>query len=186
MTEFFILSRFEHLDLQTEKSLAFEPKTEEEKEQRRVAEEKKAEYKRSLNQWKKQRKNAEDEAIREEIEKERPEKAEKRAALEKKRAEAKKIAEEKKEEKRIAEEKRKAEERRRADEACVRLVALPGELQVSILILPFSCIYISKVHIIHHLPLKMLQNLELPSHLLRLVLQVRKFKKINKIKITAS
>ena len=153
------MSRFEHLDLQTEKSLAFEPKTEEEKEQRRVAEEKKAEYKRSLNQWKSL------------------EKAEKRAALEKKRAEAKKIAEEKKEEKRIAEEKRKAEERRIADEACVRLVALPGELQVSILILPFSCIYISKVHIIHHLPLKMLQNLELPSHLLRLVLQVRKLKK---------
>ena len=163
------MSRFEHLDLQTEKSLAFEPKTEEEKEQRRAAEEKKAEYKRSLNQWKSL------------------EKAEKRAALEKKRAEAKKIAEEKKEAKRIAEEKRKAEERRIADEACVRLVALPGELQVSILILPFSCIYISKVHIIHHLPLKMLQNLELPSYLLRLVLQVRKLKKNKKkIKIIAS
>ena len=122
-------------------SLASEPNTEEEKEQRRVAEEKKAEYKRSLNQWKRQKKIAEDEAIRKLIEKEHLEKAEKRAAEEKKRAEAKKIADEKreekrileekrKEEKRILEEKRKAEERRIADEACLRLVSLPGELQV--------------------------------------------------------
>ena len=111
-------------------SLASEPRTEEEKEQRRVAEEKKAEYKRSLNQWKRQKKIAEDEAIRKLIEKEHLEKAEKRAALEKKRAEAKKIADEKREEKRILDEKRKAEERRIADEACLRLVSLPGELQV--------------------------------------------------------
>ena len=135
------MSRFEHLDPQTELSLASEPRTEEEKEQRRVAEEKKAEYKRSLNQWKKQKKIAEDEAIRKMIEKEHLEKAEKRAAEEKKRAEAKKIADEKREEKRILEEKRKeekrildekrkAEERRIADEACSRLVSLPGELQV--------------------------------------------------------
>ena len=124
------MSRFEHIDPQTELSLASEPRTEEEKEQRRVAEEKKAEYKRSLNQWKRQKKIAEDEAIRKLIEKEHLEKAEKRAAEEKKRAEAKKIADEKREEKRILEEKRKAEERRIADEACSRLVSLPGELQV--------------------------------------------------------
>ena len=124
------MSRFEHLDPQTELSLASEPRTEEEKEQRRVAEEKKAEYKRSLNQWKKQKKIAEDEAIQKIIEKEHLEKAEKRAAQEKKRAEAKKIADEKREEKRILEEKRKAEERRIADETCSRLVSLPGELQV--------------------------------------------------------
>ena len=124
------LFRFEHLDPQTELSLASEPKTEEEKEKRRVAEEKKAEYKRSLNQWKKQKKIAEDEAIRKLIEKERLEKAEKKAAAEKKRAEAKKIADEKREEKRLLEEKRKAEEKQIADEACSRVVALPGELQV--------------------------------------------------------
>ena len=83
------------------------------------------------------------------IEKERVEKAEKKAADEKRRAEAKRIAEQKREERRIAdfflsgigryqkreersiaEEKRKAEEKKIADEACSRLVALPPELQV--------------------------------------------------------
>ena len=58
------------------------------------------------------------------IEKERVEKAEKKAADEKRRAEAKRIAEQKREE------RRKAEEKKIADEACSRLVALPPELQV--------------------------------------------------------
>ena len=95
-----------------------------------MAEEKKGEYKRSLSEWKKQRRVAETEAARKIVEKKILEKAEKRAADEKRRAEAKKIEDEKKEEKRIFEERRKAEERQIADEACLRLVALPGELQV--------------------------------------------------------
>ena len=114
----------------TESILATNPTTEEEKDQRRQAEEKRSEYKKSLNQWKRQRKIAEEEAIRNMIEKERVEKAEKKAADEKRRAEAKRIAEQKREERRIAEEKRKAEEKKIADEACSRLVALPPELQV--------------------------------------------------------
>ena len=116
--------------------MATNPTTEEEKDQRRQAEEKRSEYKKSLffleslNQWKRHRKIAEEEAIRNMIEKERVEKAEKKAADEKRRAEAKRIAEQKREERRIAEEKRKAEEKKIADEACSRLVALPPELQV--------------------------------------------------------
>ena len=108
----------------TESILATNPTTEEEKDQRRQAEEKRSEYKKSLNQWKRQRKIAEEEAIRNMIEKERVEKAEKKAADEKRRAEAKRIAEQKREE------RRKAEEKKIADEACSRLVALPPELQV--------------------------------------------------------
>ena len=108
----------------TESILATNPTSEEEKDQRRQAEEKRSEYKKSLNQWKRQRKIAEEEAIRNMIEKERVEKAEKKAADEKRRAEAKRIAEQKREE------RRKAEEKKIADEACSRLVALPPELQV--------------------------------------------------------
>ena len=110
--------------------MATNPTTEEEKDQRSLAEEKRSKYKKSLNQWKKQRKIAEEEAIRNKIEKERVEKAEKRAADEKRRAEAKRVAEQKREERRIAEETRKAEENKVADEACSRLVVLPPELQV--------------------------------------------------------
>ena len=68
------------------------------------------------------------------IEKERVEKAEKKAADEKRRAEAKRIAEQKREERRTELSfsflLRNYEEKKIADEACSRLVALPPELQV--------------------------------------------------------
>ena len=85
--------------------------------------------------------------------------AEKKAADQKKRAEARKRkADEKKKEKKIAEEKRKAEEKIIADEACSRITSLPGEL---------------KIYILHHFNVKLLQRLNLPSSLLRLVLQAK-------------
>ena len=87
----------------------------------------------------------------------------KRAEAKRKDAEKKKSAEarkrkatEKKKEKKIAEEKRKAEEKIIADEACSRIIGLPGEL---------------KIYILHHFSVKFLQKLNLPTSLLRLVLQ---------------
>lgn len=146
------------MDPETEVRVTTEPTTEEEKEQRQIAEDKREERKKILKEKQKQRKKAEAEKSRKMFEAKEATKAEKRAADEKRRAESKRIADERRELKRKADEKRKAEEKQTADEACSRISELPGELQVCIL---------------HHLPLKQLQQLELPVPLLRLVLQAR-------------
>ena len=123
-------SRFEHLDPETEVGFTTEPTTEEEKEQRQIAEDKREERKKILKEKKKQRKKAEAEKSRKMFEAKEATKAEKRAADEKRRAESKRIADERREQKRMADEKMRAEEKQRADAACSRLVELPGELQV--------------------------------------------------------
>ena len=80
-----------------------------------------------------------------------------KVAERKKRAEVRKRkAKEKRKEKKIAEEKRKAKEKVIADEACSRISDLPGEL---------------KIYILHHFSVKFLQRLDLPTSLLRLILQ---------------
>jgi len=148
---------YPHLDPETELRLATEPTTEEEKEQRRVAEEKKEEHAKMLKEKNKQQRIAETEERRRRKEEEKK-KAERRAAHEKRQAEAILNKEENKKKRSIEKIKRKAEEKQKAEEACSRIPDLPGELQV---------------YILHHFPLKQLEQLELPVPLLRLVLQVK-------------